>query len=502
MSIFTYNKNKEPFVSVDEWLPKPEDEIVQHVKGAVIIPVSKVFNCTNNSFDHFIISSKRAYDKEKFRNHWGHYINYFLKYYDKDKELIMIYAKIKYLIDLYGCSYNKEAFIYDLIKYVMSTNIIYKVSLMNRANYKINLSKKKNENDPRTQYTNKHGHILMKISLLMNICIPLLTHYIYTNKIANTDEFLLYVYDRILYLDYFDADIYDKIYSTCDSKIEKSKNHMKLWDKQEIRGINDTIQKMYSAENILLNIMPKFLYSEHIIAFIDSSISYSMGYKIENIPYEMDYCQLSSSKRDLDQNSDMDKFENTLTKENEAIYLQNKVNCEKTMEQLTMLYPISQDEIDYYINNLSENQNDFIINGFQKQLIFNIFYKYFGDTSSIRAINRDDYIKLMIIAKRKLIENKMVLLPYIVAGKVNRINKRNKISKKILTKLENSQFFNIIKDKYRSEKLINNIYSILGNILASDFSIIDYNNKELTGRHIEVLEDVICEEVIMYCMEI
>ena len=69
---------------------------------------------------------------------------------------------------------------------------------------------------------------------------------------------------------------------------------------------------------------------------------------------------------------------------------------------------------------LSDN-NDNCINGFQKQLIFNLFYKYFGDSSSINAINKTDYIKLMISAKKILQNQYMILLPYIVTSRIDKL---------------------------------------------------------------------------------
>ena len=69
------------------------------------------------------------------------------------------------------------------------------------------------------------------------------------------------------------------------------------------------------------------------------------------------------------------KFESHLTKQNEALYLQNKVNCEQTMRDLDVLYgPFDDDEIDYYIERLSKD-GKFVINSFQKDLVFNLFYK-------------------------------------------------------------------------------------------------------------------------------
>ena len=79
----------------------------------------------------------------------------------------------------------------------------------------------------------------------------------------------------------------------------------------------------------------------------------------------------------------------------------NSVNAEMTMKKIDSMYgPFDQDEIDFYIKELGDY--DATINPFQKKLIFNLFYKYFGDTISINAINVDDYVKLVIAGKGKI----------------------------------------------------------------------------------------------------
>ena len=71
------------------------------------------------------------------------------------------------------------------------------------------------------------------------------------------------------------------------------------------------------------------------------------------------------------------KFESTLTKQDEGLYLQNKVNCEETMKMIELVYgPFSEDEINFYIKKLSKD-GKFTINQFQETLVFNLFYKYF-----------------------------------------------------------------------------------------------------------------------------
>lgn len=192
------------------------------------------------------------------------------------------------------------------------------------------------------------------------------------------------------------------------------------------------------------------------------------------------------------------KFESHLTKQNEALYLQNKVNCEQTMRDLDVLYgPFDDDEIDYYIERLSKD-GKFVINSFQKDLVFNLFYKYFGDSVSIKAINSRDYIKLVIAAKRMLEANNLIVLPYIISSRINRLMTRKNVNKKELTKLQNSQSYSYIKEKYKNPKIENLILSMIAGILSSEFEIIDYNNDEIDGKIISSLGDYLIEEMLTY----
>lgn len=163
-----------------------------------------------------------------------------------------------------------------------------------------------------------------------------------------------------------------------------------------------------------------------------------------------------------------------------------------------MIYgPFDQDEIDFYVEELTRDGKN-VINSFQKDLIFNLFYKYFGDSTSIRAINQHDYVKLMIASKRILEANGMIILPYIISSKVNRLVTRKNMNKKELVKLESSPLYSSIKEKYKNDKIEKQILSIIAIILSSEFQIIDYNDDELNGKKIDIIPEYICEEILMY----
>lgn len=141
-----------PFVPVDEWHPEPEDEIFKTVRGAIMLDVSSFYGMEPNAqLDAFVMSTKRSYNNPDMRAHTVHYLNYFEKFHDQDHELPMIYCRLKYLID-FEPAYTKEAFIYDLERYIMHGSISVKVGFMNRANYALNLTYK-NLKNPNLQYS-------------------------------------------------------------------------------------------------------------------------------------------------------------------------------------------------------------------------------------------------------------------------------------------------------------------------------------------------------------
>ena len=137
------------------------------------------------------------------------------------------------------------------------------------------------------------------------------------------------------------------------------------------------------------------------------------------------------------------------------------------------------------------------INSFQRDMVFNLFLKYFGDSNTLNSINLDDYVTLIIAAKRILESTGMVMLPYIISAKVIRLASRKNVNKKELIKIESSPLWEEIKNKYKSSKIETYILSMIACILTSEFQIIDPTG-ELDGQTIEVIPELICEEVLLY----
>lgn len=508
--------NNNNFIPVDEWDTEAypitdQDRIFRNVRGEIILPISEAFGLEgeeNKQLNYFAMNSKRAYNSDNIRDHICKYLNYFLKYYDTNKELLAIMYEMKILID-YNRNYSKSNFMDDVNRFIIrNKNLCTLIEQFVEDNYLMRL-KNNNNKTPNLQFEDKHAKILYEISLMMNIYIPLATHFMYIHFIKQSSDvqaFMLELFDMcsIKYEEERDIYIYDKLYETATSVVNKSKNPDRLlWDKNAIRGINTTTHIQKSVIDVILQIIPKYTFDKNIINFNYYSNRQCLSFNITDIRYEYPFIKLSSSKRDADQNSEYDKFEAQLNKKDEALYIQNKVAANQTIMRIEQQYgPFTPQEIEWYKNKLTKDGRP-LINSFQKQLVGYLFYKDFGDPITTNAENQIDYIKTIIAGKRLLLNSGMLILPYILSSKVTRTTSRKNINKKELQRLENSESYNRIMEKYKNPKIEQRILEIIGKILSSTFEIIDFDPRTnqptvSDGCILPIINDMVNEEVILF----
>lgn len=487
------------YISIDETQLTDADRIFKEVDKAIIVDFQRFVGYIDDpDFGYFVLSPKRCYNKVPMRTHLAKYMNFFEKFYDTDHELVMVLYRIKYYID-YMKEYNEENLIADLKRYIIfNPSLLLKVHSLNRDCYVVELKRKKGKTIPNLQYDTKHGKILMQMSLLMNMVIPVITHFIAVKKLTSND-LILKVYDIIINMS--DVDIFSKLYETASYESGKSqKIHSPLWEKQAIRGKDTLTHSLDSINNIILNIMPKYRYDMNIISLNSSSIKNNNKYGVLDIEYEYNFNRLSSSDRDEDFNSEFDKYEAYQIRQDENIALINRMNCKHTMKQLNQMYDISDEEVQFYKERLQSGGMSVII-PFQKSRIFNLFYRYFGDPISLYENNIDGYVRLIIMAKRKLLSYNMVLLPYVLGGKINKLSNRKNINMKEKTEIEASPTWELIDNKYANNpKIKEQILGEIATIITSSFSYIDFYDRELDGKNINIVNTLIREEYLNYIL--
>jgi len=517
---------------IDDWRPQTaEDAVFTHTRGMIIAPIHKLFGMSddceaNMMIDYFSIKAKRCYNSDSkvkedgtiaigFRDHCTNYLNYFEKYYDKEQRLVALYAKIKYMIDVNTNDYSLDMFLGDLWKYFINPNgssmaayLNYHLDQMNMEQYSIDdLESYKNSKSPVLEYSDFHAKIMLKISVMQNMMIPLLTHFIEKKKIDPQDikTVLLKAFDLLFQAasKTYGVNLSSKLYETASSNVTKNTlNNGVLWEMQTIRGRNTTTHSIETVENIIMQIIPKYTYNKNIIHFNYNAINRDIRFKVTDVPYEYGFVMLSSSNRDDDNNSECDKFEAHAAKINEAILIQTQVNCETTMQRIELKYgPFDEEEIKFYYNQLCDEDGKLIVNSLQKTLVTYLFAKEFDDPQSIKIMNVRQYIILIIAARRLLESYKLCQLPYMVGGKVVRVVTRKNINKKELQKIEASKYFPMIHEKYNNPKIEHDvILMLIAQILSSEFQTIDYHNPENNGRPINVIPDIVSEEVCRFVM--
>lgn len=506
---------------VDSWATEenpidPKDVIFKNIKGEIILPISERLGRNSEEakqLDYFAMNSKRSYNSDMIRDHICRYLNYFEKYYDFDKELIMVMHAIKVNID-YMRNYSKDNFMDDINRYIIRNPKIFRlVRRFVNDNYLMKLSNNGGKT-PNLQFTNKHAKILYEISLMMNMYIPLATHYMYVHFIKKSPEvhdFMLELFDMCSYKYEVEEniDIYNKIYETSTSVVNKSRNPNKqLWDKNLIRGNNTTTHTKEAVNDIILNIIPKYVYDMNIINFNYYSNRKTIGYKITEISYEYVLVRLSSSERDADNNSAYDRYESRINKKDEALALQNKVAAEQSIYVIENQYGnFTSKEIEYYKSKLTKGGSG-IINKLSNDLIGYLFYGSLGDPETWKNIpNVSHYVMMMLCAKKKLLEANYRILPYIISSKVTRTNSRKVINKSNTNEIKNAALWEDFRRKYNNEKIEQQFFDLLGSVKASKFEIIDWDEDndcpgKYDGLQVPMIDDMIDEEMLSYAISI
>ena len=162
------------------------------------------------------------------------------------------------------------------------------------------------------------------------------------------------------------------------------------------------------------------------------------------------------------------RFEINLIRQNEALYLQNKINCAEVMKTIEAQFgPFDPNEIQLYIDSI---------------------------------LNKIQYVELIIAAKKILKSRNMLVLPYIISGKVEKLVTRKCVNKKEKAFVEASPTYPLLLAKYKDENITMQILGIIATIISSEFSIVDMDSS-IHGKRLDTIAtNVIVEEVESYIL--
>lgn len=479
---------------VDNWMDT--GEYFTEIKDYIYVNyIRQTLNLPDNDpLPYFNMSKKKSYNNPDLRKNLVHYLNYFLTFFDSNKELLVLYRTIKIKIDTFEV-YSVEELFNDLSASILSPTMLYKVSLMNDYNCSILDIKKNSHIRDNLRYDKNHLSILYNISILMRIAIPILSHYIYRNPdiILQISNFLLDFYNIIFRV--FDINIERKLISTAENRVDKSTHqNYTMWEKLAIQGFNDLTHALVNLSDVIICVLPKIRYNANAYQLIDVAIKKNIDNHVINRRYDFEYLKLVNNVKN---EIEFDKFEISMSNSSESVLIYSQANSDITTQKLFAKYPIDDKLVAHYHKELSD-MGASVMHPFQEKIIFNLFYKDYGDVISIKNTNSENYVRLMLIAKEKLKSQNLYLLAEMVSSKIVSTSSRKDLNKKEKSLLESSELYKEVMRKYNNdEKIVSDIRSMIATSITTEFKIIDPNN-ELYGMIIPIHPTVVIYQILSF----
>lgn len=499
-------------IPVDEWYKKKdnygreyweipeEDKVFKYQEKTVKVEFEKFFGDEKaRHLDTFYLLYKDSYIKKL--DLITHYINYFIKFYDDDNELLMNYFYMKYIIDLKDTTLSRKGFIDWIYQFLVTDSLYNKIKRMVEDNYRIDLSQDPDEKikySEALEFTNEHAKLLMIVSMMIKMMIPIILHYISLNKDKNEIHNLIQYYKPLFYIieEKEHVNLYGKLYTSIGVKVNlsESKNRL-IWDKYEVDSSDGATyaDELLDKNSIVDNIF-KYRFDANIIAFNSVILKTQLDfYVVRNLNINL---REISTEKDSDGLSSLDKLEMNATKIDENIILLSKINIKKTIKRIKkrMNIELTKEEVNYYMNNYK-------VNMISKKLVFYYYSKYFGGYRDLNMLNLRLFVKLMILLKKELRLRGNIYLDQIISANIDgRINVRTIHNSKFLEKVQTSAIYtNLIENKYSNLEKAGKgdiIINLLSSLINTHFTIVDYDNPDLLGEQLEINLDILSQEFL------
>ena len=140
---------------------------------------------------------------------------------------------------------------------------------------------------------------------------------------------------------------------------------------------------------------------------------------------------------------------------------------------------------------------------FQMELIKLYFAKYFNGFSEMEALSSEQLARLVILMKYKMQSQGYKYLQHMIVGTMlDRNNNKTMRSLKFVYKIEQSdRYKRLVEKKYTKLLKLKGprvILDVLSTLLKTKFEFLDYHNQDLHGKAIDIDEDLVCDEFLMF----
>lgn len=437
------------------------------------------------------------------------HINYFIKYYDEDKELFLSVLSIKYIIDQSN-SISQKAFCNLVMDRVITDSMVNKVKAMANDLYTLNIdtdSEGKFKSTPKI--TNNQARQIVGMSFCIRMILPLCIHFSNTNSTFIKKKDYIKAFDRIYMriIEKFEKDdvpFYNSLYRFVKYQVDRAYNaNRRTWtQKKQLYGhTKELYLEEVMHEVIIVKSLHKLNYELSCVSFIHGVIfSYNMNYRTENYkvkPYEIDGDESSSDSDEYF--SHAEALEMSVYRIDESNSMINDVNNKKVLESIYENFniDIDDDELLFYMRHCK-------INAITQFLLHSFYSRFFNDSYSLYTINKEATFRLLIYMKKYLQLKGMSILPQIVTAKVQGKFKENSIkNSKFTEKFASSSIYNnIISTKFKYVMELNSkedlIIKRLSTIINSSFEFVDYESNVDGMEYKDVNTDIIIDEFLLF----
>ena len=495
------NENK---ILYENWVKnqKENDKVFVFDSGIIMVFFERLLKFKldeNNPIGMFSFNGKYKRQTDLICNH----LNYFVKFYDPDKLYTTALFKVKTLLDSREGDLSERSFIDLLYNTVITEPILEQVNALVELNNRRSIENEVNtaKYGKEASFTDEHNAILYRMAMCSNLIIPLIVHYLNRFK-KQTKSFLIdYYFDPLFDICGKGVNLKEKIFRFILNESKTSeKRDAQIWHQRELIGEYDPISfAEMRLKNIISNIIPKLDYTEnsHNIALIRSTVQ--RDYKMfTKETYKLFPSEISDERDSDDSLSQQDKMEMSMLRTDLTDIVISTVNKETVLNNLqqSLKVEISDEEIRFYKKYYKPTD-------FQMELIKLYFAKYFNGFSEMESLSSEQFVRLVILMKYKMQSQGYKYMQHLIVGQMlDKMTNKSMRSIKFVDKIEQSdRYKRLVEKKYSKLLKLKGprvILDILSIILKTKFTFVDYRNQDLLGRTIDIDEDLVSDEFLLF----
>lgn len=495
-------------IELNKWVPTPDQiYFYKDSKGDAYANYESLIHMNHSQISRFIIIKKHY--MERLDDILLH-INYFVNFYDVDKEFFMSLFSVKYLVDTKHQTMTQKAFKSLVMSRIITPTYVHNVKRMVNDLYTINIdTDTSGEYRSTPKITNAHAKVILAVSFAIRNILPLCIHFTNISSTITSKRDYIPFFDDIFMniITAFEANDIE-IYSTICRFIEyriirKHNSDLPMWEKKkQVHGVSyESYLNELIHEVILVKSLYKIRYDSSVVSYFDGIIQKNyLQFKSEN--YKAKPVEVSSEEYSNDSDDFLthaEALEMSMYRIDESNIIINDINIEMGMKDIRARFNIEipRDEFDFYLENLR-------INSLTQTLIHAFYSRYFKDTTAVQLLTKDQAVYLIVLLKKFLQLNGMTILPQIVTATVQGRFKENIIKNyKFMEKCKSSAvYINVIENKFKYVREINPkedpIIKLLSLIINSSFTWVD-PDPEIDGRTCEdITNDIIIDEFLYF----